>query len=149
MTTKEKKNSIWITITILSLLVISVSSFFLNFSEMTFDVTMENSGSSLTLESLDEKAKGGAHFLADRPFIDEVWLGILGLFCAWGLKKRVSFAWNLGVFWSVMLIAIGIVMAINQVIVLGWGNPCLAAIDFLLVGGIALASLLRVKKEFA
>lgn len=148
MTSKEK-NKIWITITILSLLVISVSFFFLYFSEMAFDVTMEFSGSSLTLESLDEKGKGAAHFLVDRTFFDEVWFGILGLFCAWGLYKRESFAWKLGVFWSVMLITIGGVMSIMEVVFLGWNNPCLAAINFLVVGVIALASLLRVKKEFA
>jgi len=65
-----------------------------------------------------------------------------------GLKKRVSFAWNLGVFWSIMLITIGIVMTVTEVVVLKWYTPCLATINFLAVGGIGLVCLIRVKKEF-
>jgi hypothetical protein len=145
---KERGKNPWKVISILSLGVILLSIFFLVFSEMTFDVTMENSGSSLTLKSLDENAQGGAHFSVQRTFFDEVWFGILGLFCAWGLKKKDKFAWKLGVFWSVMLLTVGIVMAVYQVGILGWATPCLMMISLTLFGGIALTSLLRVKREF-
>lgn len=83
-----------------------------------------------------------------RPFWDEILFGILGLFCAWGLKKRASFAWKLGVFWSVMLVASGIIIAVNEIVVSGWITVCLLPVEFIGVGGIALVYLLAVKKEF-
>ena len=139
---------IWVIIAVLSVIVIGVSVFFMTISEITFDVTMENSGSSTTLEDLDEGDRGAIHFLVDRPFWDEIWFGILGLFCAWGLRKRVGFAWNLGVFWSVMLMAIGIIIALHEIIVLGWDIVCLLPINLFVVGGIALVCLLAIRKEF-
>ncbi len=142
-------NNVWKIISFLSLGVILLSVFFLVYSEMTFDVTMENSGSSLTLQSLDENAQGGAHFSVHRTFFDEVWFGILGLFCAWGLKRRENYAWKLGVLWSVMLVTVGLVMAVYQVGVLGWATPCLHMMSLTLFGGIAMACLLRVKKEYS
>ena len=47
-----------------------------------------------------------------------------------------------------MLIANGIFMAIYQVAVLGWYNPCLATMNFLVVGGIALVCLIRVENVY-
>ena len=52
----EKGKNIWKVLAAFSILVIALSIFFMTLSEMTFDVTMENSGSSLTLQSLDENA---------------------------------------------------------------------------------------------
>jgi len=65
---KERGKNIWLIFSIMSIIVILISIFFMTFSEMTFDVTMENSGSSLTLKSLDEKAQGGIHFTVHRTF---------------------------------------------------------------------------------
>ena len=45
----------WLIIAILSLVVMFFSLFFMLIADITFDVTMENTGSSLTWESLDEK----------------------------------------------------------------------------------------------
>ena len=133
---------------IFSVLVIALSIFFMVLSEMTFDVTMENSGSSLTLQSLDENAQGGAHFAIQRTFFDEIWFGVLGLFSAWGLKNNERFAWKLGLVWSVMILSVGVVMSIYQVGILGWTNPCIMMISLILSGGVSLTSLYRVKKIY-
>jgi hypothetical protein len=142
------ERNIWVVVAILSIIVILVSGFFLSISGITYNVTMENSGSSSTWESLGERNRAAIHFLVDRPFWDEIWFGILGLFCAYGLKKRASFAWNFSVFWSIMLIAIGIIIASYEIIVLEWDTVCMLPVEFLVVGGIALACLLAVKQEF-
>ena len=145
---KGRVKNVWLVIAFLSIVVILVSVFFMAISEITFDVTMENTGSSLTWESLDERSTLAIGFLVGRPFWDEIGFGILGLFCAWGLKKRVRFAWNFGVFWSIMMMAIGILIAFNELVVLGWVTVCLLPVEFIVVGGIALVCLLAVKKEF-
>jgi len=145
---KGRAKYVWLIIAILSIIVIFFSVFFMFLSEMIFDVTLERTGSSVTWESLDESGTLAVRFIIDRANWDEIWFGALGLFTAWGLKRKVSFAWNLGVFWSVMLIASGIIIAFNEIIVLGWDTVCLQTIDFLVVGGIALLCLLAVKKEF-
>ena len=139
---------VWLIIAILSIIVIFFSVFFMILSKMIFNVTMKRTGSSLTWESLDERGKVAMRFIIDRTNWDELWFGILGLFCAWGLQSNLSFAWELGVFWSVMLIVSGIIIALNEIVVLGWKTVCLQTIDFLVVGGIALVCLLAVKKEF-
>ena len=146
---KGLSKSIWIIVVILSLVGILVSVFFMVISDITFDVTMENTGSSLTWESLDEVDKVAIRFLVARPFWDEILFGIWGLFCAWGLKKRESFAWKCGVFWSLMLIASGIIISFNEIVVSGWAMVCMLPISLLVVGFIALVCLLRVKKGFA
>jgi hypothetical protein len=98
---KGREKYIWLIFATMSIIIILISVFFIAFPEITFDISMEYPGSSLTWESLDEGSKAGMYFLIVRPFWDEILFGILGLFCAWGLKKRVSFAWKLGVFWGV------------------------------------------------
>ena len=146
---KGRSKNTWIIIVILSLMVILVSVFFMAISDITFDVTMENTGSSLTWQSLDEIDKVAMRFLVARPFWDEILFGIWGLFCAWGLKKRESFAWKRGVFWSLMLITSGIIISFNEIVVSGWAMVCMLPINLLVVGLIALVCLIRVKKEFA
>lgn len=131
-----------------SLVVIGFSIFFMFLTQTIFEVTLERTGSSVTWESLDERGVAAVRFIIDRANWDEIWFGILGLFCAWGIKRKVSFAWKVGIFWSVMLITSGIIIAVNELVVLGWSTVCLQTIDFLMVGLIALVCLLSVKRDF-
>ena len=107
-----------------------------------------HTGSSVTWESLDEGAVATLRFIIAKPIWDEIWFGIFGLFCAWGIKRKVSFAWKFGVLWGVMLILIGIINAVYELFILGWSETCLQAPEFIIVGVIALGCLLSVKKEF-
>ena len=139
---------IWLIIATLSIIIIFISVFFIAFPEITFDISMEYPGSSLTWESLDERSKVGMHFLIVRPFWDEILFGILGLFCAWGLKKRVSFAWKLGVFWGVMMLVAGIAIGLSELFIGKWPTVCMVTIVYSIIGVIALSCLFIVKKEF-
>ncbi|NOQ18281.1 MAG: hypothetical protein GQ507_03475 [Dehalococcoidales bacterium] len=139
---------IWLIIAILSVIIIFVSIFFMAFPEITFDISMEYAGSPLTWESLDEGSKVAMHFLIVRPFWDEILFAILGLFCAWGLKKRESFAWKLGVFWGVMMLVAGIALGLSELYIGKWPTVCMVTFVYSIIGVIALSCLLVVKKEF-
>ena len=130
------------------MVVILISVFFIAFPEITFDISMEYPGSSLTWESLDEASKAGMYFLILRPFWDEILFGIFGLYCAWGLKKRESYAWNLGVSWGVMMLLAGIALGLSELFIGKWTAVCLVTILYSIIGAIALGCLFIMKKEF-
>jgi hypothetical protein len=145
---KGSAKYIWLIIATLSIIIIFISVFFLAYPEITFDVTTEYAGSSLTWESLDERSKVAMYFLIVRPFWDEILFAFLGLFCAWGLKKRVSFAWKLGVFWGVMMLVAGLALGLSELFIGKWPTVCVVTIAYIIIGVIALGCLLIVKKEF-
>ena len=145
---KGREKYIWLIFTIMSIIIILSSVFFMAFPEITFDISMEYPGSSLTWESLDEGSKAGMYFLILRPFWDEILFGIFGLYCAWGLKKRESYAWNLGVFWGVMMLAAGIALGLSELIIGKWLSVCVVTWLYCVIGAIALGYLLIIRKEF-
>ena len=145
---KEREKYIWIIFAIMSILIILSSVFFMAFPEITFDISMEYPGSTLTWENLDKGSKAGMYFLIVRPFWDEILFGILGLFCAWGLKKRTSFAWNLGVFWGLMMLIAGIAIGLSELFIGKWSTVCMVTFVYSIIGVITLSCLLIVKKEF-
>jgi len=145
---KGRATYIWLIIATLSVVIFLNSAFFIAFPEITFDISMEYPGSTLTWENLGEGSKAGMNFLIVRPFWDEILFGILGLFCAWGLKKRESFAWNLGVFWSLMMLAAGIAIGLSELFIGKWPTVCMVTFVYSIIGVIALSCLLIVKKEF-
>ncbi|MFC2001582.1 hypothetical protein ACFLUZ_03640 [Chloroflexota bacterium] len=145
---KGRAKYIWPIIATLSIITIFISVFFIAIPEITFDITTEYAGSSLTWESLDEISKVAMHFLIVRPFWDEILFACLGLFCAWGLKKRVSFAWKLGVFWGVMMLVAGLAIGLSELFIAKWPEVCMVTIAYIIIGVIALGCLLIGKKEF-
>ena len=88
------------------------------------------------------------YFLIVRPFWDEILFGILGLFCAWGLKKRASYAWQLGVFWGVMMLVAGIAIGLSELYIGEWPTVCMVTIVYSIIGVIALSCLFIVRKDF-
>ena len=145
---KGRAKYIWPIIATLSIVIFLNSAFFIAFPEITFDISMEYPGSTLTWENLGEGSKAGMNFLIVRPFWDEILFGILGLFCAWGLKKRESFAWKLGVFWGVMMLVAGITLGLSELFIGKWPTVCIVTILYSIIGVIALSGLFMVKKEF-
>ena len=145
---KGRSNYTWIIIAAMSIVIILISFFFMVFPDITFDISMEYPGSSLTWDSLDHESKVGMRFLIVRPFWDEILFGILGLYCAWELKKRESFAWKLGVLWGVMMLIAGIALGLSELFIGKWPTVCLVTIVYTIIGVIALSCLLIVKKEF-
>ncbi|RLC28927.1 hypothetical protein DRH13_06435 [Candidatus Woesebacteria bacterium] len=144
---KGREKYIWLIFATMSIIIILSSVFFLAFPEITFDISMEYPGSSLTWESLDEGSKVGMYFLIARPFWDEILFGIFGLYCAWGLKKRESYAWNLSMVWGVMVLSAGIALGLSEIIIGKWLSVCVVTYLYCISGVIALSCLFTMKKE--
>lgn len=145
---KGRTNYIRLIIATLSIVVILISVFFLAFPEITFDISMEYPGSTLTWENLDEGSKAGMYFLIVRPFWDEILLGFLGLYCAWKLKKREIFAWNLGAFWGLMMLVAGIAIGLSELLIGKWSVVCMVTLVYCIIGVITLICLLIAGKEY-
>jgi hypothetical protein len=145
---KGRAKYIWLVFVFISSLILLSSIFFMAFPDITFDISMEYPGSSLRWDDLDPTSQIGMRFLILRPFWDEIMFGILGLYCAWELKKREIFAWKLGVVWGVMMLAAGIALGLSELFIGKWPTVCLVTILYSIIGVIALCCLLSVKKEF-
>jgi hypothetical protein len=147
----EKKRPgryLWRTILILALVIPFLSLFYMGMSQHHIDGMLEQSGSSLTWQSLDENTAAALYYIYNRTNLVEMLFGPLGVFCAWGLKRKESFAWKLGVFWGKMLIASGIMSGAWELLILRWPQPCLLTFTRIGFGIIVLVCLLRVQKEY-
>jgi len=146
---KGRTKNIWIVFVFMSILILISSVLFMVFPDITLDISMERPGSSLRWEELDENSQIAMRFLILRPFWDEIIFGFLGLYCAWALKKRLSFAWNLGVVWGVMMFAAGIALGLSELLIGEWGSVCVVTVLYSVIGVIALVYLLIGRKDFA
>jgi hypothetical protein len=142
------KKSIWLVFAFMSVLILLSSVFFMAFPEITFDISMEYPGSTLRWADLDESGQVGMRFLIWRPFWDEIILGILGLYCAWGLKQRKLFAWQLSIIWGVMMLVAGLALGLSELIVGQWSAICVVTGLYTGIGVIALGGLYLVRNEF-
>ena len=145
---KRRTKNIWLVFAFMSILILLSSVFFMTFPDITFDISMEYPGSSLRWVDLDENSQTGMRFLILRPFWDEIIFGILGLYCAWGLKKRERNAWNLGMVWGVMMLAAGIALGLSEIMIGKWLSVCVVTGLYCVIGAIALGYLLIIRKEF-
>jgi cell division protein FtsX len=84
-----------------------------------------------------------------KPLWEGIWMGIFGLFFAFGLKKREKYAWTLSLFWGIMMITNAAIQGGYEIFILGWSKVCLQTYMFLMLGVIALVSLLITRKEFS
>ena len=105
-------------------------------------------GSSFDLGNVEEKALGFMNMAMIKPLWEELWIGIFGIFFALKLKQMKKYAWTLGIIWSAMMMANGIIQGGYEIIILKWSKPCVQTYIFLVIGIIALVSLLVVKKGF-
>ena len=148
---KGRGRYVWPVIVILALFLMGMGLMGMSMSTDRAGYWLEMSGSSLTVESLDDGAVAALSFIFGGGWMLSGWiyLGIFGLFCAWGVKRKESFAWKLGVLWGVLLTAYGIILVVEELFVLGWSTVCPGVPVFLIVGVVALGSLLAVRKEFS
>ncbi len=140
---------VWFVFAFMSILILLSSVFFMIFPDITFDISMEYPGSSLRWVDLDVNSQTGMRFLILRPFWDEIIFGVLGLYCAWGLKKRESSAWNLGMVWGFMMLAAGISLGLSELIIGKWLSICVVTGLYCVIGAIALGYLLIIRTEFS
>jgi hypothetical protein len=75
-------------------------------------------------------------------------IGVGDIF-ALGLKRKMKYAWTLGIVWGAMMLVNGIVQGAYEMFILGWSSPCTQTYIFLVLGLIALVSLLAARKGFS
>jgi hypothetical protein len=142
---------VWAVMVVLALFLMVVGLMAMFVSADRVGYWLEMSGSSLTVEGLDEGAVTALSFVFGGGWMLSGWvyLGVFGLFCAWGVKRKEGFAWRLGVLWGVLLTAYGIILVVEELFVLGWSSVCPGVPVFLIVGVVGLGCLLAVRKEFS
>jgi len=105
-------------------------------------------GSSFDLGELDEAGRGFLDMSMIKPLWEELWIGILGIFFALGLRQMKRYAWTLGVVWGAMMLVNGLVQGLYEVVILSWSSPCPQTYIFLVLGAIAIVSLLAARKSY-
>ena len=149
--TEEKgfNKYVWLIMMIVSLLFIVWTIFAMsNGGDKILETGLKDyAGSPLEVGDLDEDAHGFLSMSMLKPLWEEIWIGILGLFCALGLRQKKKYAWILGIFLGIMLLTNGLVQGGYELFILDWSSPCAQTYIFLVLGVIALASLLVARKK--
>jgi len=146
--TKEKgfNKSVWLIMMVLSLLFIVWTLFVMSRGNEILPTALKLAGSSQAIEDIEKNALGFMNMSMLKSLREEIWIGILGLYCAFGLKQKKKYARTLGIFWGIMLITNAAIQGGYEVFILKWSNACLQTYVFLLLGTIALVSLLFARK---
>jgi hypothetical protein len=105
--------------------------------------------SSFDVTTIEERALGFMNMAMVKPLWEEIWVGIIGIFCALGLKQGQRFAWMLGLIWGAMMLANGIVQGLYEVAILSWSMPCPQTYIFLVLGLVTLITLLVARNRFS
>ena len=147
---KERGKNVWLIMLILSCLLLAFTIFAISAGNSVLENGLKQfADSSFDLRELDEAAHGFLTMAMIKPLWEELWIGILGIFFAFGLKRRVKYAWTLSIVWSVMMLTNGIVQGGYEMFVLNWSSPCTQTYIFLALGIIALVSLIAARKRFS
>ncbi len=149
--TKEKgfNKHVWKIMMVLSIIFIIWTLFVISRGNEILPTAFKLAGSSQLTEDLEKSALEFMDMSMLKPLWEEMWIGIFGLFIAFGLKRKKKYAWTLGIFWGIMMITNAAIQGGYEVFILGWSKVCLQTYMFLLPGMIALASLLIAGKEFS
>ena len=146
---EEKKNNIWWIMLILSCLLLAFTIFAISNGDKVLENGLKQfARSSFDLGSLDEAAHGFLTMAMIKPLWEELWIGIIGIFIAVGLKRKMKYAWTLGIVWGAMMLVNGLVQGGYEMIVLGWSSPCTQSYIFLGLGLATLVSLVLARKSF-
>ena len=149
--TKEKgfKKNVWIIMLFLSIIFIALTLFIMSNGNNILPTAFELADSSQAIEDIEENALNFLNMSMLKPLWEGIWMGIFGLFIAFGLKKKIKYAWTLGIIWGLMMLSNAVIQGGYEVLILGWSNACPQTYMFLILGVIALVSLLIAKKEFS
>ena len=149
--TEEKgfKKNVWIIVMVLSIIFIVMSLFIMSNGENVLKTGLELAGSSQDTADIEENALNFINMSMLKPLWEGIWMGIFGILIALGLKKKINFAWILGIVWGVMWLANAAIQGAYEMIILGWSSPCVQTYLFLILGLISLPSLIIAKEEFS
>ncbi|UCF97751.1 MAG: hypothetical protein JSV89_21685 [Spirochaetaceae bacterium] len=148
--TREKGKNVWLVMLILSILFIGWTVFTIsNGSTILENGVKMWAGSSFDVKTIEERALGFMNLSMVKPLWEEIWIGIIGIFCALGLKRKMKYAWILGIIWGAMMLVNGIVQGLYEVVILNWSMACPQTYIFLVFGIVILVSLLVARKGFS
>jgi len=142
------KENVWIMMLVLSMIFIAVTLFIMSQANNIFPTGLKLAGSSQKTKDIDNDALAFINMSMLKPLWEGIWMGIFGLFFAFGLKKKDIYACRLSIIWGIMMITNGVIQGGYEILILGWSFVCMQTIVFLILGVTALASLLIAKKEF-
>jgi hypothetical protein len=140
---------VWKIMMVLSIIFIIWTLFVMSRGTEILPTAFKLAGSSQAIEDIEKNALKFMNMSMLKPLWEEIWIGIFGLFIAFGLKRKRKYAWTLGIFWGIMMITNAAIQGGYEMIILGWSKVCLQTYLFLFPGIIALVSLLIVRKEFS
>ena len=148
---KEKgfKKNVWMIIMVLSVIFIIITLFIMSNGENVLKTGLEIAGSSQDTADIEEKALNFINMSMLKPLWEGIWMGIFGLLIAYGLKKKINFAWMLGIVWGIMWLANAAIQGGYEMLILGWPSVCVQTYLFLILGLISLPSLLIAREEFS
>jgi len=149
--TKERgfNKHVWKIMMVLSIIFIIWTIFVLSRGDEILPTAFKLAGSSQLTEDIEKSALEFMNMTMVKPLWEEIWIGVLGLFIAFGLKKKKRYAWTLGIFWGIMMITNAAIQGGYEIFMLGWSKVCLQTYLFLFPGIITLSSLLIANKEFS
>jgi hypothetical protein len=137
----------WIIMMILSLIFLIYTILMISGGSTILDSALNLANSSFDTANLDEPAHSFLDMSMLKPLWEEIWIGVLGLLCALGIKRKIQHAWTLGIFWSSVLLAYGLIQGGYELFILKWSMPCIQTYIFLLFGILGLTNLLLVKRR--
>jgi hypothetical protein len=147
---KEKGKNVWLVILIVSCLFLGWTIFTISNGNTILENGLKMwARSSFDLGNVEEKALGFMNMAMVKPLWEEIWIGIIGIFCALGLKQTKRFAWILGIIWGSMMLTNGLVQGGYEMFILNWSMPCPQTYIFLVFGLVTLISLLVSSKRFS
>jgi hypothetical protein len=146
---KEFADYVWVIIVILSSIFIIFTMFIFSQGDGVFPRALQLAGSTQVVEDIEEKALGFINMSMLKPLWEEIWIGVFGILFAVGLKKKMKYAWTLSLIWGVMLIVNAAIQGGYEVIILKWSNACVQTYIFLILGIIAVVSILFARRGYS
>jgi hypothetical protein len=148
-TEKASDHHIWKIMMALSIIFIIWTLFVMSRGNEILPTAFKLAGSSQLTENIEKSALEFMNMTMLKPLWEEIWIGIFGLFIAFGLKRKMKYAWTLGLFWGIMMITNAAIQGGYELFILGWSKVCLQTYLFLVLGVIALVSFLITRKQFS
>jgi hypothetical protein len=145
---KEFNKHVWKIMLFLSIVVIVWTLFMMSRGNEILPTAFKLADSPQLTEDIEQRALDFMNMTMLKPLWEGLWVGIFGVFIAFGLKNKIQYAWTLGVFWGIMMITNATIQGGYEIFILGWPNACLQTYMILFPGLIALISLLIARKEF-
>lgn len=142
-------NHSWKIMMVLSIIFLIWTLFVITRGGNILPTAFKLAGSPQLTEDIEKRALDFMNMSMLKPLWEEIWIGIFGLFIAFGLKRKMKYAWTLGLFWGIMMVTNAVIQGGYELFILGWPKVCLQTYLFLVLGVIALISFLITRKQFS